>query len=32
MVLIRGGRELARHNGAMPAAALRGWVEQYLRA
>jgi thioredoxin 2 len=31
MILIRGGQELARHSGAMPAGALRGWVEQHLR-
>lgn len=32
MVLIRGGREVARHSGAMPAGALRAWVEQNLGA
>ena len=26
MVLVRGGRELARHSGAMPAGALRSWI------
>jgi len=31
MILIRGGREVARHSGAMPAGALRAWVEQHLR-
>ncbi|MGO9699241.1 MAG: thioredoxin TrxC [Xanthobacteraceae bacterium] len=30
MVLVRGGRELARHSGAMPAGALRSWIEQHL--
>jgi len=32
MVLVRGGRELARHGGAMPAGALRAWIEQHLTA
>ncbi len=32
MVLVRGGRELARHSGAMPAGALRSWIEQHLNA
>jgi len=32
MILIRGGRELARHSGVMPAGALRAWVEQHLHA
>jgi len=32
MILIRAGRELARHSGAMPAGALRAWIEQHLRA
>ncbi len=31
MILMRGGRELARHSGAMPAGALRAWIEQNLR-
>jgi len=31
MILVRGGRELARHSGAMPAGALRAWIEQHLR-
>ena len=30
MILFRGGRELARHSGAMPAGALRSWIEQNL--
>lgn len=32
MVLIRGGREVARHSGAMPAGALRSWIERHLAA
>jgi len=32
MILMRGGRELARHSGALPASALRAWIEQHLRA
>lgn len=32
MILMRGGRELARHSGTLPAGALRAWVEQHLRA
>jgi thioredoxin 2 len=32
MILFRGGRELARHSGAMPAGALRSWIEQHLGA
>jgi len=32
MILLRGGAELARHSGAMPAGALRAWIEQHLRA
>ncbi len=28
MILFRGGRELARHSGTMPAGALRAWIEQ----
>jgi len=32
MVLVRGGRELARHSGAMPAGALRAWIERHLAA
>ena len=31
MIMFRGGRELARHSGAMPAGALRAWIEQHLR-
>ena len=31
MILVRGGRELVRHSGAMPANALRAWIEQHLR-
>jgi len=31
-ILLRGGRELARHSGAMSLGALRNWVEQYLAA
>lgn len=30
MVLLSGGREVARQSGAMPAAALRAWIEQHL--
>jgi len=30
MVLIRGGRELARHSGAIPAGTLRAWVERHV--
>jgi len=32
MILVRGGRELARHSGAMPAGALRAWIERHLHA
>jgi thioredoxin 2 len=32
MILLRGGRELARHSGAMPAGALRSWIAQHLNA
>ena len=32
MVLVRGGRELARHSGTMPAGALRSWIDQHLNA
>jgi len=32
MVLIRGGRELARQSGAMPAGALRAWIQQNLQS
>ncbi len=32
MVLMRGGREIARHSGAMSVGMLRGWVEQNLQA
>lgn len=31
MILVRGGREIARHSGAIPAGALRAFVEQHLR-
>ncbi|HUZ31579.1 MAG TPA: thioredoxin TrxC [Xanthobacteraceae bacterium] len=30
MVLVRGGREIARHSGALPADALRAWIQQNL--
>jgi thioredoxin 2 len=30
LVLIKGGREIARHSGVMPGAALRQWVDQHL--
>jgi thioredoxin 2 len=30
MILFRNGHELARHSGAMPAGALRSWIEQHL--
>jgi thioredoxin 2 len=30
MILLRGGREIARHSGAMPASALRSWIEYQL--
>jgi len=30
MILLRGGREIARHSGAMPGSALRSWIEQQL--
>ena len=32
MILIRAGWELARHSGAMPAGALRAWIERHLHA
>jgi thioredoxin 2 len=32
MVLMRGGREIARHSGVMSAGKLRGRVEQNLQA
>jgi len=32
MVLVRGGRELARHSGAMSSGTLRSWIEQHLNA
>lgn len=32
LILFRGGRELARQSGAMPAAALDAWIEQQLPA
>ena len=31
MVLMRGGREIARHSGVMSVGKLRGWLEQTLR-
>lgn len=31
MIFIRGGDELGRHSGAMPAGALRAWIEQHLQ-
>jgi thioredoxin 2 len=31
MILVRHGRELARHSGAMPAGALRSWIDQHLK-
>ena len=30
MILFQGGRELARHSGAMPASALTQWIKQHL--
>ena len=32
LLLLKGGREVARQSGAMPAAALRQWVRQQLAA
>ncbi len=32
MILVRGGREVARHSGAMPAGALRAWIDRHLAA
>jgi len=32
MILLRGGREVARQSGALPASALRAWIEQHLAA
>jgi len=32
MILLRGGREVARHSGAMPGGALRAWLDQHLHA
>lgn len=32
LILVRGGREVARHSGAMPAGALRAWVDRHLAA
>lgn len=32
MILFRGGRELVRHSGTMPAGALRAWIEQHVKA
>ena len=31
-ILMRGGRELARHSGVMSLGTMRSWVEQYLEA
>jgi thioredoxin 2 len=30
MILFRGGREVARQSGAMPASALRAWIDRHL--
>ncbi|MCC7410057.1 MAG: thioredoxin TrxC [Gammaproteobacteria bacterium] len=30
LVLLRGGREIARHSGAMDSAGIRAWVERHL--
>lgn len=30
LVLLRGGREIARHSGAMPAGTLRRWIEEHV--
>ena len=30
MILVRGGREVARHSGAMAAGALRAWIDRHL--
>jgi thioredoxin 2 len=32
MILVRGGREVARHSGAMPGGALRAWIDRQLAA
>ena len=32
MILVRGGREIARQSGAMPAGALRAWIDRHLAA
>ena len=32
LILFRGGREIARRSGALPAAELRRWVDQHLPA
>jgi len=32
MILLQGGRELARHSGAVPASELNRWIEQHLAA
>ena len=32
MILVRGGREIARQPGALPASALRAWIDRYLAA
>ena len=30
MILVRGGREIARQSGALPAGALRAWIDRHL--
>lgn len=32
MILFQGGREVARHSGAMPAGALKAWIDRHLNA
>ncbi len=32
LILFRGGREIARHSGAMNAAMLRNWMQEHLPA
>lgn len=32
MILFRGGREVARHSGAMPGGALSAWIDRHLAA
>ena len=32
MILVRGGREVARQSGAMPVGALRAWIDRHLAA